>query len=140
MSKIKLLPDKIVRTKNYKTNGSDFITISGRFYGDKFNFPRFFNTKENSILLEVKRIFIRHLVCYQTNRLTTQATNWYSITLLLLEYILWFYNSRQDNLKRKAEKTCSCYESDLHVLTVVFSNIPTYLLYPILQISSLITS
>ena len=77
-----------VRLKDYKTNGSDFITISGRFYGDKFNFPRFFNTKENSILLELKRIFIRHLVCYQTNRLTTQATNWYSITLLLLEYIL----------------------------------------------------
>ena len=36
MSRIKLLPDNIVRKKNYKTNGSDFITISGCFYGDKF--------------------------------------------------------------------------------------------------------
>ena len=37
MSRIKLLPDKIVKTMNYKTNGSDFITVSGYFYGDKFS-------------------------------------------------------------------------------------------------------
>ena len=50
MSRIELLPVKTVRTKNYRTNGSDPITVSRHCYGDKLVYQILQHKQENAIL------------------------------------------------------------------------------------------